>query len=399
MNRSFIAYLAIRALTSAVSTITSVAVGWHVYELTNDPFALAMIGLVHIAPLLSLFIFSGLVVDRFPRRLVIATCIGSEAILYALLALVMSGHNIEVNHVYLVLFAVGCSRAFYRPAQDAILPNLVSKAQLSKAVSTNGVVLNIASTVGPFVAGYLLLWFDRDVYKILALFPTISFLLVWQLPIFKGLRPTGKGLAQVLGGIHFIKNNRIVLGSISLDLFIVMVGSVVSLLPIYVADILKVGPESLGILRGMPALGAVSVGLFLTRYPLTKNVGWVLFVALVIFSLSVIVFAYSTVFWVSLAALWVYGGSDMVSVNVRSALVHLATPDDLRGRVSAVNTIFISSSNQFGDFRAGSVASVLSPVATVALGGFMALAVAVGGAMVFPQIRKMDKLEEASARG
>jgi len=394
MNRSYISYLLIRAFTSAVSTISSVALGWHIYKITGDPFSLAMIGLVQITPILSLFIVSGLVVDRFPRRIVIACCVGSEAFFFSAIAYLMSQPEVMVNAVYCVLFFIGCSRAFYRPAQDAILPSIVTKDYFPKAVSINAVVFNVALTLGPFLAGYMLAWFDRGIYMVLAFFPAVSFGLVWMLPVLKQLKPSGRGIAQVLGGVNFIRRNPIVLGSISLDLFIVMMGSVMALLPVYAADVLHLGPEGLGLLRGMPALGAVMVGLLMTRYPPKKNVGTLLFISLVVFALSIIVFAYSSVLWLSLIALWIYGGSDMVSVNVRSALVQLATPDELRGRVNAVNSIFIASSNQLGDFRSGSMASLFSPVATVALGGVMALGVVVFGAFAFPQIRKFDRFED-----
>jgi hypothetical protein len=220
---------------------------------------------------------------------------------------------------------------------------------------------------------------------------TIAYLF---LPKLTRLAPIGRSLDMVLGGVAYVRSNSIVLGAIALDLFIVLMGSVVTLLPVYAADILNVGPESLGVLRGMPALGGVVVGLGLAALPPMRRSGLCLFAALLVFAASILVFAVSTIFWVSLVALFVYGAADMISVNIRMTLIQLATPDHLRGRVSAVNAIFISSSNEMGDVRAGSAAALLGPVTTVFIGGLAALGVAIGGWYIFPKLRHLDRLAD-----
>jgi len=396
-HNALLSYLSARACVSLTSSMMSVAIGWHLYQLTGNPFDLAMIGLMQIIPILSLFMFTGWVVDQVPRKLVLISCVATETLLMGLVALVMNADEVDKHLVFGLLFLLGCSRAFYRPAQEAILPNIVEKTFFPKAVAITAVVYNTASTAGPFLAGLLLAWIDQKIYWSLALLNLASTLFFLFLPRLAHVRPSGRGLAQVLGGIRFIKQSPIVLGCISLDLFAVLFGSVMALLPVYASDILHVGPTELGFLRGMPALGAVMFGLVMARTGQLRHSGRLLFGALILFAASILVFAYSRTLWISLLALWLYGGVDTISVNVRSTLIQIATPNELRGRVSAVNTIFIASSNQLGDFRAGSVAALLNPVTTVVIGGLMALGVAIGGYYLFPNIRKLDKLTEADA--
>ncbi len=378
---------------SLASTMLTVAIGWHLYQLTGDAFDLALVGLVQIVPILLLFIVSGWVIDHFSRKKILVTCALAEALILLLMAVAMQPEAFNKHVVFGLLFLHGCVRAFIGPAQQAILPNIVSRAALARAVAVTSIVWNVASTSGPFAAGLMLAWIDRDTYWVLAGLSLVGALMFLPLPLLLQKQSSGRALEQVLGGIQFIKRNPIVLGSISLDLLAVLLGSVMALLPIYAIDILNVGPDALGVLRGMPALGAVMVGILMTRLPIPRP-GISLFIALVVFSLSIILFAYSTHFWLSLIALWIYGAMDMVSVNIRSTLIQMATPDELRGRVSAVNSIFIATSNQMGDFRAGTVATLLPATTTVALGGLMALGVAVGGYFMFPGIRKLSSLSE-----
>jgi MFS family permease len=337
-------------------------------------------------------------VDHFSRKNILVICALSETLILLLLAMAMQPEEFNKLVVFALLSLHGCMRAFFGPAQQAILPNIVTREALAKAVAVTAIVWNVASTSGPFMAGLLLAWIDRDTYWVLGGLSLAAALLFTTLPVLQQKQSSGRGLTQVLGGIHFIKRNPIVLGCISLDLFSVLLGSVMALLPIYAIDILKVGPDALGVLRGMPALGAVMIGLLMTRLPLPKP-GTSLFIALLVFSLSILLFAYSTHFWLSMTALWVYGATDMVSVNIRSTLIQMATPDDLRGRVSAVNSIFIATSNEMGDFRAGTVATLIPVTTTVALGGLMALGVAVGGYFMFPSIRKLRSLSEIEPGG
>lgn len=398
MNYSvFIPYLIGRACLSLATTMLSVAIGWHLYRMTGNPFDLALVGLVQITPMLALFFLSGWVVDNFPRKLVLVICAISETAILLGLALAIGGKELVDGDrlvIFSLLFLHGCTLAFYSPAQHAILPNIVTREALSKAVAITTTVWNTASTAGPFVAGLLLAWVDLDTYWILALLSLAGAVLYFRLPPLEHIRPTEKGWRQVLSGISFIRHNPYVLGSITLDLLVVLLGSVMALLPVFAIDVLEVGPEALGLLRGMPALGAVMVGLALAKLPPLRHNGATLFASLAVFSASILLFAFSTHLWLSLLALWIYGASDMVSINIRGTLIQLATPDSLRGRVGAVYSIFISTSNEMGDFRAGSVAAVLPPVTAVALGGVMALMVTFAGALMFPKVRRLDRLTD-----
>jgi len=376
----------------------SVAIGWHLYQLTGNPFDLALVGLVQVIPAMLLFIVTGMVVDHFPRKLVLVSCVAVQTVLLVVLSAVMHSESLDRFMVFSMLFLSSCVTALYRPAIDAVLPNLVEKSFLQRAIAISTTVWTVASTAGPFVAGVLLAILDFDVYWIMVVLAGLSTLFFLLLPSLQHVKPSGRGIEQLLGGIKFVKSSPMVLGGISLDLFIVLTGSVMALLPVYATDILQVGPEALGFLRGMPALGAVMVGTAMAKLPEMRSSGKCLFVALLIFSLSILVFAFSSSLWLSLAALFVYGASDMVSVNVRSSMIQLATPENLRGRVNAVNSLFISMSNQLGDFRAGSVAAAASPVITVALGGVCALGIAAAGYALFPSIRKLDRISDIQSK-
>lgn len=397
ISASFLFFLSARALVGLTITMLSVAIGWHLYQITGNPFDLALVGLFQVAPVILFFILTGMVVDHFPRKHVLVFCVLVHTVILACLAVVMQSNNIDKWLVFALIFLLGAVDALYRPALDAILPNLVSATFLQRAIAISTTVINVAMTSGPFIAGFLLAWLNFSIYWVMTAFIVLSLLFFSLLPNLKHLKPSGRGLKQVFGGIVFIKNNPLVLGGISLDLFIVLCGSIVVLLPIYASDILHVGPEALGFMRGMPALGAAVVGVIMARLPELRASGLTLFAALVIFSVSILVFAFSKVLWLSLLALFIYGASDMISVNVRTTLIQLATPEELRGRVNAVKSLFINASNQLGDFRAGSVAALFSPVATVTIGGCCALGIAIGGYYLFPSIRNLDRLSDVSA--
>jgi predicted MFS family arabinose efflux permease len=289
----------------------------------------------------------------------------------------------------------GVATAFYMPAVHSILPSIVPQHELSRAIAISSTVWTAAETTGPFAAGFLIAWFDKQTYWILAVLAFSAAVLVFHLPRVTVRRPTGRGLTQLLDGVRYVFRNPLVLPAISLDLFIILAGSVVALLPVFAIDILNVGPEVLGLMRAMPALGAVAAGIVLTRLPAMRKTGTLLYTSLAMFSVSVLVFALSSNLWLSLAALLVYGATDMVSVNVRSTIIQLATPDELRGRVNSVNSLFIATSNEMGSFRAGTVATVIGPVSTVLVGGVMAVGVVLGGYLLFPTLRRLDRITDA----
>lgn len=391
----FILYLLSIALTTLASTMLSVAVGWHIYQVTGNPFDLALVGLMQILPIAGLFIVSGWVIDNLQRKYVAIACTVLQGLVLAGLSLSFSGDELNRLAVYSLLFLNGAARAFYMPATQSILPGIVANGDLSRAVAVSNVIWTAGAAAGPFAAGFLVAWFDTGVYRILATICFLAGAFYLFLPAIAVRRSIGRALSQVLDGIRYVIRNPLVLPGISLDMVIVLLGSVVALLPVYVIDILGVGPEALGLMRAMPAVGAVAAGILLARLPPMRQTGNLLFAALAVFALSIIVFALSGSLWLSLIALFVYGASDMVSVNVRMTIIQLATPDELRGRVNSVNSLFIATSNDMGDFRAGSVAALLGPVATVLIGGVMAMAVALGGYFLFPKLRALDLISDA----
>ncbi|MBL4826459.1 MAG: MFS transporter [Spongiibacteraceae bacterium] len=393
-NFSFTAYLCARVLISLAGTMLSVTIGWHLYQHSGDPFDLALVGLMQISPMLILFIVSGWVVDYFPRKKVLIVCAVVEVFVYLGLAFCMQDGRVDKVLIFSLLLLHGCARAFYSPALQAILPNIVSNEMLSRAVAVTSTVWTTASTAGPFVAGLLIAWIDFQTYWFLVVLSSLGACAYFLLPNIPSNTTLERGLKPLLSGIRYVFANPIVLPSISLDLFIVFLGGVMALLPVYAIDVLHAGPEALGLLRAMPALGGVVMGVALSKLPPLRQAGKLLFISLFIFASSIMVFALSETLWISLVALWIYGASDMVSVNVRSTLIQLATSDDLRGRVSAVNMLFIGTSNELGDFRAGSVAAVLGPVATVVSGALMAFGVAAGGYYLFPKLRRLDRVTD-----
>ena len=396
-SKHFVYYLIANVLITLASSMLSVAVGWHIYLATGDPFDLALVGLMQILPIAGLFIVAGWVVDNFPRNRILVACTALQSIAYVGLAFSIGTQDFNRTAVFSLLFIIGVSRAFLQPAMQSVLPRLVDQAALPRAVAISSTAWTTAGTAGPFLAGLLIAWFDTDVYSALGMLAVLATVFLLFLPSLTVIRSAGRGGIQLVEGIRFVMTNPYVLPSISLDLFIVLVGSVVALLPVFAIDILDVGPESLGVLRAMPALGAVMAGVLIARFASMRKSGMQLFSSLLVFAVSILVFAVSDVFWISLVALLVYGASDMVSVNIRTTLIQLATPDKLRGRVSAVNSLFIATSNDLGDFRAGAVATIAGPTATVLAGGVMSLAVAVGGYALFPKLRRLDRLADAES--
>jgi hypothetical protein len=396
MPAHFFAFLIGIAMTNLVTSALSVALGWHIYLHSGNPIDLAIVGLMQVIPTFLFFFATGWVVDSFPRKTLIIACTIAEALIMAGLAISMFDQEMNLAVIFSLLFVHGSVRAFYFPAKQAIVPNLVSKAQLPRAIALSSTIGNVAQTGGPLVAGLLIALVDVHIYSLLFAVLIIAAAAFHFLPTLPPMAIVPRTWATLIGGVTFVRSNSIVLGVIALDLFIVMLGSVVTLLPIYALDILKIGPEQLGVLRGMPAFGAVIAGIVLTSLPPMRGCGVKLFIALLIFSGSIIVFALSEVYWLSVIALFVYGASDMISVNIRLSLVQMATPDHLRGRVNALNGIFITSSNEMGDVRAGGAAAFAGPVTTAFVGGIMAIGVVVSGYLLFPKLRSLDRVIDAA---
>ena len=372
-----------------------VAVAYQVYDITGDVLNLAWIGLATFAPAIGFALFTGYVADRYDRRIVIALCstlIMIASILFWLIS--MSGMD-QIWPVLMVLLVLGTGRAFYQPASNSFVPNLVPKIELPNAIAWYTSANKICQTVGPALGGLGYGMFGPEAVYIgaaIALgFGTISFLLIQtRNPREAPERPT---LHNLLAGLRYVLEKKIVLGAISLDLFVVLLGGVTALFPVYAKDILDVGPEGAGLLRSAFAFGALLTGLALTRVAITQDVGKILYRSVIIFGIATMVFGLSETFWLSLTAMFVVGAADMVSVNIRVSLIQLATPDVMRGRVNAVNSIFTGASNEIGEFRAGGMAALTGAVPAVLIGGIGSIMVAAIFWRVFPQLARVQRVD------
>lgn len=393
-NIALVGLIVSRISATLISAILSVAIGWHLYQATGNAFDLALVGLVQIVPIIVFTIPAGWVADHVPRRTVLQLTSLLQLGVIVAIALIMSAEQLRTWQLYIALGFLGTSRAFFAPAIQSVLPHIVPANQMNRAVALISSVWNIALTVGPFIAGALLVWLDHSLYWSLLILSMITLTGFYFIPSIHVNTGRQLDVNELLGGIKYLKKNRTVLGAISVDMAIVLAGSVTAILPIFVSDVLHSGPETLGLLRAMPALGATIVGTLLTkRKQIITDNGKVLYLALTIFSLSILVFAFAHTTWLAAIALLIYGGADMFSVVIRGTIVQLLTPDLLRGRVSAVNALFIACSNDLGDFRAGAVSALVGTVNCVAIGGVMALSVVALSARMFPSLRHLKEVK------
>ena len=383
--------------------IQAVVVAWQVYDLTRDPLALAYVGLAQFLPMLCLLQPAGDLIDRFNRKAILASSWAVGAVcsgaLWWLSGLTTAGVA-GVTGVYAVLVLFGCSRAFSGPALQSLLPQVVPREQLAAAIAANSMLMRAASIGGPLLGGVLYaLGGGRLTYALCFVCFALGTVLLSRVVTLQARNvaaATGTMWERFGAGIRFIRSRPIILGTISLDLFAVLLGGVVALLPIYASEVLHVGPAGLGALRSALAVGEVGAGLYLSMRPFNRKVGRTMFVAVAVFGLANLLFAVSTWFWLSFAALLVAGAADMVSVYIRGALVQFSTPDHMRGRVNAVNMLFIGSSNELGEFRAGTSAAWLGVVPAAVLGGLCTLGVVGGWTLGFKQLRTVDRFEEAA---
>jgi MFS family permease len=377
-----------------------VAVGWQMYDLTGDPLDLGLVGLVQFAPSLALMFVTGSIIDRFDRRLVIVVFRSLEAAASASLAYAAWTGAMTPGWIFAAVFVIGCARAFEQPAGQALLPRLVAPELLSRAIATSSSTMQVAMIAGPALGGLLYLAGSGTVYAC----STLLFLLGALLMLWVKVEPVDAPLAPfsldyLFAGIGFIRRSPVLLGAISLDMVAVLLGGATALLPIYARDILHTGPEGLGLLRCAPALGAIVSAVWLARRPLQSRVGRKMLIAVACFGVAMLVFAVSTSLVLSVLALAVTGAADMVSVVIRQTLVQLETPDAMRGRVSAVNAVFIGASNQIGEFESGVTAAWFGPVGSVLLGGIGTLAVVAIWTRKFPALRDRERLAPLPARG
>jgi MFS family permease len=372
----------------------AVAIGWQVYDLTQRPLDLGLVGLVQFLPALGLALITGHVADRYDRRRVLSLCIFLGAICaLSFLTLTLAG-TVDIRLILAVLFFSGVNRAFEFPAAVALMPNLVPRQQFASAAAWSSSAWQAATIIGPAVGGFLYALGPSIVYGCCASLLVISALLVSLIHVKRAMADRKAATwTSLVSGIAFIRTQPVVLGAISLDLFAVLLGGATALLPIYARDILQVGPWGLGLLRSAPAIGALTIALVLARCPISKHAGSLLFGTVGVFGLATIGFGVSRSLWLSLCLLTVLGAADMVSVVIRRVLVQIATPDEVRGRVSAVESVFIGASNELGEFESGVTAAWFGTVPAVILGGVGTLAVVALWARLFPQLRRIDALE------
>lgn len=397
--RDYAAYAATRFCTTLCWQMLSVAVGWQVYALTHDPLDLGYLGLVQFLPFVSLVLPGGHVADHTDRRLVLMISYAGSAICAIVLGWLSLTGSQSVWPIFAVMTAYGAGRAFWMPAGQAMTPNLVPVEAFPSAVALNSMLFEAGVIVGPALGGVLYLIGPAVVYG------TVAVLLLVSLTLLSTIKPVkpreaadGTQTAALLDGLRYVLHRRALLGAISLDLFAVLFGGATALLPAYARDVLQVGPAGLGLLRTAGGLGATITALVLVLMPIERHVGRWMFSGVALFGVATIVFGLSRNFAVSLAALVLLGIGDMVSVYIRHVLIQLETPDAIRGRVSAVGSMFVGASNELGEFESGLTAGWFGLVPAVVLGGVATLVVVASYLKLFPQLRTMDRFRRRPAR-
>ncbi|WP_152047017.1 MFS transporter [Aureimonas psammosilenae] len=394
-NRSFLLYWLARFFGAFAAQIVAVSVGWQVYSVTGDPVYLGFIGLSQFLPSLLLVLVTGTVADRYSRRMIMAVVGVVEGLaVVALLALTWHGITSPLP-IFAILAVIGTGRAFFGPASTSLVVNIVPREDLPGAIAWNSSSWQIASILGP-VAGGLLYGLSAYVAygtAVILFFACTALVLAIPAPEQHSAAKEPASMETMVAGFRFIWREKIVLGAISLDLFAVLLGGAVALMPVYASDVLAVGPWGLGLLRAAPGIGAILMVIWLTRHPVKNNAGLIMFAFVALFGAFTVLFGLSTMPWLSILALALMGASDMISVYVRETLLQLWTPDDVRGRVNAVNSMFVGASNELGEFRAGMMASWIGAVHAVTLGGVATVGVAALWAWMFPQLRKAKSLD------
>ncbi|WP_423414594.1 MFS transporter [Hyphomicrobium sp. B1] len=383
-----------RGFSKFASQILTVAVGWQVYDLTSSAFDLGMVGLVQFLPTAILVFVAGHASDRYDRKRVIQLCQIVEAAAAVFLAWGSYEGWITVPQIFLAVAVFGVAGAFESPATAALLPGVAPEGLLQKATALSTGVFQFAAISGPAIGGLAYGISPAVPYVIMTVFWIVASVLNGAIVLDRPVAPRESPTAGALfAGAHFVRNNPAILGTISLDLFAVLLGGASALLPIYARDILHTGPWGLGMLRGAQAIGALIMTGILARHAITKHVGMRMFQAVIVFRIATVVFALSKEVWLSVLALAVMGAADTISVVIRVSLVQLATPDDMRGRVGAVNFLFINASNQLGEFESGMTAALLGAVPAAVLGGLGTIAVALIWMKLFPVLRNLQRLE------
>ena len=378
--------------------MAAVAVGWQVYALTHSTFALGMVGLVQFLPMLLLMLVVGYVADRFNRKTIISICQAVSCATMALLAVSSYFHRLQPAGIYCAVAAIGASRAFEAPSTQALVPWLVEREKVPQAIAWSSSAVQTASIVGPGLGGLLMAFGAHLPFGICAcLYATAAILSSGIVPRYRNAANRPATAGSIFSGIHFIRQHRNILGAISLDLFVVLLGGATALLPAYARDILHTGPWGLGLLRLAPALGALSTSVYLAHHPIRSHAGRRMFIAVILFGACIVSFALSRNIFLSMGILCTLGAADVTSVVVRSSLVQMETPDHMRGRVSAINSLFVGTSNQLGEFESGITASWFGIIPATIIGGLGSVAVALIWMGLFPGLSRLQSLVAVSS--
>lgn len=390
---SFVRYMGARLLTVLALQMQSVAVGWQIYEITRSPLALGLTGLAQFLPGILLFLVSGHAADRLPRRKLMVACFAGFTICSGSLWWISRGGVHSAEPIYIILVALGVTRAFSGPAMRALVPLLVPAEQFPSGVAWEASMTQTATVLGPAAGGFLYALFHgpAEVYATAMVIEAIAIIFAVGVQARGPLRPPeSMSVETVLAGLRYIWREKVILGVVTLDLFAVLLGGAVALLPVYASDILRTGPWGLGLLRSAPGAGAVSMAILLAHKPLRRKSGATMLWCVAGFGAFTVVFGISRNFTLSLLSLLFVGATDMVSVVTRGTLVQLSTPDEMRGRVNAVEMMFIGASNELGQFESGITADWFGTVSAVVLGGAGALLITALWAWRFPELRKAE---------
>jgi MFS family permease len=393
-HRAFLYFLLSRSLSRFSSQIAAVAIGWQIYDLTGSAFDLGMVGLVQFLPTALLVFVAGHAADRFERKRVVQLCQFAEALTALYLAIITYVGAVGEVQIFVATFVLGIAGAFESPTTAALLPLIAPKGSLQRATAVSSGAAQVATITGPALGGLAYAIAPHLAYAVMVLFWILGMILTGFIrPRPQAVAKQGTDSDNIFAGVRFIRESPAILGTISLDLFAVLFGGVTALLPIYARDILQAGPVGLGVLRAAPAVGALLMTMVLARHAISRHVGLRMFQAVIVFGIATIVFALSSWMWLSVLSLAILGAADTISVVIRFSLVQLATPDEMRGRVGAVNFLFINASNQLGQFESGLTAALFGTMPAAVLGGVCTVAVALLWMKLFPSLRQVESLE------
>lgn len=391
---AFRRWMGLRLCTTTASQVQLAAISWAVYVATGDPLDLAWVGLAQFLPVLLLALVAGQVADRFDRRLILGLCYLAQSAISAAFAALVYVDAVSTGPVFALGLAMGSVRAFGNPAGQALLPSLVPAEALAAALAASASLWQLTTIAGPSLAGLLIGWGGGPVSALIvaSVLQLTAVFLTTQLPA-PVVEPRAVSWESLLAGVHYVRRHRILLACTTLDLFAVLLGGATALLPIYATDILHAGPAGYGMLRAAPAVGAATMAAVLGWRPIRRRAGVAILAAVAVFGVATVVFGLSRWMPLSLVALVVLGAADMVSVVIRQTLVQLQTPDAMRGRVAAVNQVFIGASNELGEFESGVVAKLVGPVVAVVVGGLGTLGVVGTWSVIFPELAATDELK------